>query len=533
MNLNIFSKHPKGLGLIFFTEMAERFSYYGMRSLFFLFLVSVFFSYDDASGIYGSYTGLVYLTPLLGGWIANRYWGMRRSVIVGAVTMSVGQLLMFLSACVAKQSIFTDGGIIDPSVDNSFAIFLMFTGLAVLIIGNGFFKPNLSSMVGDLYDDEEMTSDSRRDSAYTLYYCGVNIGAFLAPIVCGFVSSNGNWSNPNAFKWAFLCSSIAMVAGLIVFLVFKDKMLVSPNGKQLGLAPKRAQNISSEQTLIQNKTPLWVTVSCLIVGIGLFFAFSINSNNYNDYIAAAVYAISIVLPIYIISDRNLTKSEKLHIGVIYIVAVFVVFFWAAYEQAGSSLTIFAERHCDRFIGSWEVPTAWFQSLNPVLIILLAPVMAFLWEKLAEKKIEPSSPTKQGIGLLLLAIGYAVIAYGTYGITEQKSSMWWLVILYLIHTVAELALSPIGQSMVYKLSPSRMVSLLMGVWFLSYSASNVLAGSFAKLLPQAGEINKSFMGFEVTTLSDFFLIFAVLAGGAALILLCLCPLLNKMMHSKAK
>lgn len=534
--MKLFSNHPKGLGLLFFTEMAERFSYYGMRSLFMLYLIAVFFNNDFSAQIYGSYSGLVYLTPLLGGWMASRYWGTRRSVIVGAIVMSLGQLLMFASACFVKQSIFTDpslGGTIDTNVDNTLSIFLMFTGLAVLIIGNGFFKPNLASMVGDLYPAEELT-DSHRDAAYTIYYMGVNIGAFLAPLICGFVSSDGNWMNPGAFKWAFLCSAIAMLLGLMVFVLFKNKMLVSPEGKQLGLPPMAApkkQETEINQGCCAVKNSPWMIVVSLLLGIGLFIAFSLNATNFNDYITAAVYSISIALPVYIISDRNLTRCEKLKIGVIYIIAVFVVFFWAVYEQAGTSLTIFADRNCDRSIGSWEVPTAWFQSINPIAIVILAPIMAIMWEKLATRKIEPSSPAKQALGLLLLSLGYVVIAYGTHGLGEHaKASLWWLVALYLIHTLVELCLSPIGQSMVYKLSPSRMVSLLMGVWFMSSAASNVLAGSFASLLPETGQAPKSLLGFEVTTLSEFFLIFAVMSGVAAIILFALCPMLKKMMNT---
>ena len=531
--MKLFSKHPKGLGLLFFTEMAERFSYYGMRSLFMLYLIAVFFNNDFSAQIYGSYSGLVYLTPLLGGWIASRYWGNRRSVIVGAIVMSVGHLLMFASACFVKQSIFTDpslGGTIDANVDNTLSIFLMFTGLAVLIVGNGFFKPNLASMVGDLYPADELT-DTRRDSAYTIYYMGVNVGAFLAPLICGFVSADGNWMNPGAFKWAFLCSAIAMIIGLLVFVLFKNKMLVGADGKPVGLPPKttvKDENTSQNETVAKKSSP-WMAIASLVLGIGLFILFSLNATNFNDYITAIVYATTIALPVYIISDRNLTRGEKTKIGVIYIIVAFVIFFWAAYEQAGTSLTIFADRYCNRMIGSWEMPTAWFQTINPIAIIVLAPVIAILWEKLAMRRLEPSSPVKQAIGLLILAIGYVVIAYGTHGMGEQaKASMWWLVALYVIHTIAELCLSPIGQSLVYKLSPSRLVSLLMGVWFMSISTSNVLAGSFATLLPQAGQAPKSLLGLEITTLSEIFLIFAVMAGVASVILFAICPMLKKMM-----
>ena len=231
--------HPKGLYLLFVTEMAERFSYYGMRALFTLYLVAAFFNEGMASQLYGSYTGLVYLTPLLGGYIADRYWGNRRSIIAGGLMMAVGQFLMFLSACFVQQSIFSDptkGGSIDASVDNSLALTLMFCGLAALIFGNGFFKPNISTMVGDLYTKE----DKRRDAAFTIFYMGINVGATIAPFVCGTVGE-GNWNNLEPFKWGFLCACIAMLLSVIVFVALKNRYLVTPEGLGIGLPPKQSQ----------------------------------------------------------------------------------------------------------------------------------------------------------------------------------------------------------------------------------------------------------------------------------------------------
>ena len=264
----------------------------------------------------------------------------------------------------------------------------------------------------------------------------------------------------------------------------------------------------------------------------MFWLFTLNATNINDYISAAVYAISIALPVFIITDNTLSTTDRKHIGVIYIIAVFVIFFWSAFEQAGSSLTLFAEQQCDRHVGSFEVPTPWFQSINPIVVVLMAPVMATLWETLAKHSKEPSSPVKQAIGLLLLSIGYFVIAWGTYGLDDgQKASLWWLFALYFIHTIGELSLSPIGLSMVSRLSPAHLASLLMGVWFMSNAASNILAGKLATLLPSAnGDAaeGSSFLGIHIATLTDFFLLFAVMSGLAAILLFCLCPTLKKMM-----
>ena len=482
--------HPAGLYLLFVTEMAERFSYYGMRALFVLYMVSAFFSNEYASQIYGSYTGLVYLTPLLGGYIADRYWGNRKSIIAGGILMAIGQFLMFFSACTVKQSIMQEGGAIDASVDNGFSLFLMFAGLGFLIFGNGFFKPNISTMVGDLYEK----TDSRKDSAFTIFYMGINVGAFIAPLICGSLG-DGNWANPSNFKWGFFCAGVAMVLSIVVFWLMKDKVLKTPEGLQIGLPPsiselrhekdelahKEAVAHHQEKEDVHNSpVRLW---GCILGAVVLFVVFSLGSESFNDYISAAVYAISLALPVFIITDRGLTLDEKSRIGVIYIIAVFVIFFWSAFEQAGSSLTLFAEYQVDRAIGSWTMPTTWFQSINPIVVVCFAPIMAMLWQWLGKKKLEPFSPAKQAIGLMLLAIGYVVIAIATKGLdANTKVNMWWMFALYFIHTIGELSLSPIGLSMVNKLSPARLASLLMGVWFMSNATSNILAGNLATLLP---------------------------------------------------
>ncbi|MCQ2973232.1 MAG: peptide MFS transporter [Bacteroidales bacterium] len=527
--------HPKGLYLLFVTEMAERFSYYGMRALFVLYLVAAFFNDSMASQIYGSYTGLVYLTPLLGGYIADKYWGNRRSIIAGGLIMAVGQFLMFASACFVKQSIFAENGTIDASVDNSFSMILMFTGLACLIFGNGFFKPNISTMVGDLYEK----TDTRKDSAFTIFYMGINVGAFIAPLICGSLGE-GNWMNPAGFKWGFFCAGVAMVFSILVFWLFKNKYLKTPEGLQIGLPPRESELRKEKDELAEKNANkegvsndvknspirLW---GCILGAIALFILFAFNSESFNDYISASIYAIAIALPIFIITDKGLTTIEKCRIGVIYIIAVFVIFFWSAFEQAGSSLTLFAEKQVDRTIGDWTMPTTWFQSINPIVVVCFAPIMAMLWEFLGKRNLEPFSPAKQAIGLMLLSLGYIVIAIATKDADQTtKVSMWWLFALYFLHTIGELSLSPIGLSMVNKLSPARLASLLMGVWFMSNAASNIFAGKLATLLPSTNGETQHFLGIEIANLTDFFTLFAVMAGIASIVLFALCPLLKKMM-----
>lgn len=458
--------HPKGLYLLFVTEMAERFSYYGMRAVFTLYMVAALFTVESASEIYGYYTGLVYLTPLLGGYIADRYWGNRRSIIVGGMLMAFGQFLMFLSASFVQPAIKEAEGMIDPTVNNQLAIICMMGGLFFLILGNGFFKPNISTMVGSLYRPD----DQRKDSAFTIFYMGINVGATLGPLTCGIFE--GDYLNPMRFKWAFLCACIAMLASTLIFYLLKNKYLMDYEGNAIGTKPK-----------LQEKT----------------------------------------------ERQQLTRKEKQHIVVIFIIAAFVIFFWATYEQAGVSLTYFADQQTDRHIFGWEMPTSYFQSFPAIFVVLLAPFMNLAWEVLRRFGHEPSSVMKQAIGLAFLSIGYMLIAFGVKDLGPNvKVSMLWLTGLYFIHTLGELSLSPIGLSLVSKLSPKHLASLMMGIWFMSTAVSNMLAGQLATLYPDGS--SKSLCGIiEIASLHDFFMMFVVLSGVAAIALACISPLLNRMMR----
>ena len=505
--------HPKGLYLLFVTEMWERFSYYGMRALFMLYMVqALLFDKELASQVYGSYTGLVYLTPLIGGYIADRYWGNRRSIVTGALTMAVGQFLLFLSACYYHEV--------------GLAKYLMFCGLGLLILGNGFFKPNISTMVGRLYRPD----DSRKDSAFTIFYMGVNVGSTLAPLICGLI---GNTGHPEDFKWGFLAACIGMLLGAAVFRICMNRYICDPDGNPVGTAPAR----SKETTEKDEKKPSNTGRTVLMVAFTLILTilFSVNWGHTSDgvfagadWIGSLIYATVIVMPIIIITDKSLTRTEPARIGVIYIIAFFVIFFWSAYEQAGASLTFFADEQTDRRIGNWEMPAAYFQSFNPIMIVTLAPVFAAIWSFLGKRGWEPSSPRKQSIGLLLLSLGYLYIAFGVKDIEPGvKVSMAWLTGLYLIHTMGELCLAPIGLSLVYKLSPARFSSLLMGVWYLSTSAANKFAGFLSGFYPEHG-VSKSCLGYQVENLYDFFMLFVFMSGAAAVILFLLSGKLQKMM-----
>lgn len=490
--------HPKGLYLLFMTEMWERFSYYGMRAIFMLYMTKMLLMGDaEASNIYGSYGGLVYLTPLLGGYLSDRFLGNRRSIEIGGLLMAIGQFIMFFSAS-------TTGGT---------AVTLMWLGLTMLIVGNGFFKPNISTMVGQLYTK----GDRRVDSAFTVFYMGINLGAFFAPLVCGYLAENID------FKWGFLVAGIGMIIGLITFITQKNKYLHDADQQPIGM-PTNKFGIAQ-----------WGIVAGAIALIFFLMNFKTMFASDLDVIGYLIYGAMIVMPLIILTDKSLAKDERDRIMVIFILAFFVIFFWSAFEQAGASLTIFADRNTDRHIFGWEMPASWFQSVNALAILALAPVFSALWLKLGNRNMEPTSPKKMALGLALVALGYVVIAFGVKGVGDTtRISMFWLLSLYVIHTMGELCLSPIGLSMVSKLAPLRFSSMLMGTWFLANAAANKFAGTLSALIPGGGESGEgakvtSFLGYEITNLFDFFLLFVVMCGVAAAILFVMSRWLEKKMH----
>ena len=497
------SKHPKGLYLIFATSTAERFSYYGMRAIFILFLTqALLFDKEHAASIYGSYTGLVYLTPLIGGYIADKYWGIRRSVFWGAIMMAVGQFLMFFSASMLDAV--------------QLSHWLMYGGLTFLILGNGCFKPTVSSLVGQLYEP----GDRRLDSAYTIFYMGVNVGSFLAPLVCGYFGETGN---PNDFKWGFLIAAIVTVFTVILFETQKNKYLIGPDAKKE--QPRSASNTEHPVVDSSKKKRNYLLLGALTIALAIFFHQCFG----NDWISIGIFTACIVFPVSILLEGSLTKIERDRIFVIYIIAFFVIFFWAAYEQAGASLTLFASEQTDRVILGWEMPASWIQSFNPFFVVILAAIMPGVWGFLNKRGMEPASPTKQAVGLLLLSLGYLVICFGVKDAQPGvKVSLIWLTGLYFIHTMGEIALSPIGLSMVNKLTPIRFASLMMGIWYLSTATANKFAGTLSGLYPEAGKV-KTLLGYRIETMYDFFMVFVVMSATASLILFLFSKKLQKMMH----
>jgi proton-dependent oligopeptide transporter, POT family len=563
--------HPKGLYVLFATEMWERFNYYGMRAILILFMTkALLFDKTLASQLYGSYTSLVYLTPLIGGFIADKYWGNKRSIIVGGILMALGEFVLFFCASLYQSA---------PGLST----FLFFAGLGLMITGNGFFKPNISSLVGQMYQK----GDRRVDAAYTIFYMGINVGGALGPILCSAVGETGN---PADFKWSFLVAGIGMLLSVIIQKIYQDKYLIDPKGNELGNEQKTMPSFF--------KNP--VTSSIGLVGLSaiLIGMLYIDAKVFS-FIFYLLIASLLLIAFLIFGDKILSKIEKQRIVVIFTVAFFVVFFWSAFEQAGASLTFFTDEQTDRrlnmnvpvwiinlvslgllglvakfwkkaiknlrendkslLIGAqivmgiiaigllyfnisfylngestWsvnEIGAGAFQSLNSVFVVSLAPLFAWLWIKLG--KNEPSSPTKMAIGLLVLSIGYLVIAMGVKNLQPNvKVSMLWITSLYFLHTCGELCLSPIGLSLVNKLSPLKYASLLMAVWFLANAFANKLAGVLSALYPENGKTT-FFLGYKMENLYDFFMLFVVLSGVAALILFLLTKKLQKLMNTTSE
>jgi len=566
--------HPKGLWVLFGTEMWERFNFYGMRALLTLFMVNALMMKEgDASLIYGGFLALCYLTPMLGGFISDRFLGNRNCIIMGGLMMACGQLLLFTSASVFTGSVST-------------ATTLMWVAMGVIIFGNGFFKPNISSMVGSLYPK---TEKSKLDKAFTIFYMGINLGGMLGQFICPILGdvkhevrqADGTMSvirDIHAFKWGFLAASGAMVLGTLIFIALKNKYVVTPEGRPIGGLPsKQVASDFEEGEATQAKFSSRSLIGAVAAFILLFLAmhyytadfrfFPEGANPVKTIIYPIIYASGLTLAGLILTDTTLTKIERQRIWVIYIVSFFVIFFWAAFEQAGSSLTFIADNQTDRHILGWDVPPSMVQIFNGIFVVLLAVPFSLLWGSLGKAGREPISPMKQAIGLLLIAVSYFIIAHnvkdlGTTGLLAIK----WLILLYLIQTCGELCLSPIGLSLVGKLAPKRFASLLYGVFFLSNASGYALAGTLGALIPPTTDkfINAQklgidlqavldkkvtltpeqlktlddaqisatypvFAGVTIHNLYEFFMVFVVLCRIASVILFLLTPVLKRMMN----
>ena len=445
--------HPAGLYLVFFTGMWERFSYYAMRGILVLYLTATWLNgglgYDEkfSTTVYGLATGLCYFTPLFGGWLSDRYLGQRKSILIGGFIMVLAQFLLF-----APELFTTVSPNLTPEqlAHNEFIGRVgLFAGLFLLIIGNGFFKPNISSIVGDLYEP----GDRRLDSAFSIFYMGINLGAVIAPLIVGlladnvfattFVDANGVTQITHGYRYGFLAAAVGVLIGQLLFVFLSNKYLGN-----IGMEPKGAAKLA-ESTTEEVKVPL-------------------------------------------------TRQEKERIVVIFIFFFFAVFFFAGMEQAGASFNLYANKYIDRTIFGHEIPTAWLQMINPFFVIVLAPVFAYFWNTRLGQAL--NTPLKMGLGLIVLGIGFwfMLIAgfqrgatwHGGLNIVDNadatiKASMIWMILTYLLHTIGELSLSPVGLSIVTKLSPARFASLFMGVWIMAAAFANMLAGLISSYVVELG------------------------------------------------
>ncbi|WP_439555163.1 peptide MFS transporter [Dyadobacter sp.] len=453
MASQISQKHPRGLYVLFFAEMWERFSYYGMRAILLLFLLDnirggMGLSASEGTAIYGLYTASVYLLTLPGGWLADNILGQKKAIWYGGIVIMLGHIILAVPA----------GPV------------LFFIGLSTVAIGTGLLKPNISSIVGELYPE----GGARRDAAFSIFYMGINLGSFLGIAIVGYLGEKVSW------HMGFGAAAIGMLLGLIVFRYGSATYL-----KGLGEVPtakeEDPQNVAPQSG--NNKLLGYGLIALLVV-----FLIVLQSSGTIDMTTAQglaqgagviIVSISAAYFLFILVAGGLTRVEKYRVGVLIILFLAIALFWAGYEQAGTSLQIFAERHTQRMIGGWEVPSSWFQNFQPTFVLIFAPILASLWISLSSKNMNPSIPVKFAMGLILLGLSFFVmVAASNIAVTGELVSPFFLTFTYLLHTIGELCVSPVGLSSYTKLAPKRYVSQLMGIWFVGASLGNLIAGIFA-------------------------------------------------------
>lgn len=484
--------HPKGLYTLFATEMWERFSYYGMRALLVLYLTAQLaddgFGLDRAAALelYAIFTGLVYLTPILGGWIADSFMGKRKTVYIGGIVMAIGQFLLASSAFMAQ------------SLEPDTRMFLFNFGLGVLILGNGFFKPNISTIVGDFYDD----NDPLKDSAFNIFYMGINLGAILGPFIAGALGENVQWG------YGFLSAGIGMIIG-VVWMYFRENTL-----EQNGLPPKSA----ADKYILDSKD--WrdifgYSIGMVVATLGIIYVWGMIPDNITTVIVIIGFIGLIVGLGYIIFKGTEGGDEWSRMAVILVLAFFNIVFWAGFEQAGGTMNLFAAENTDRMLFGWEVPASWYQNINPFAILVFAPIYSVMWLKLDAMKLNPRTPIKFALGMFLGAAAFYIMTQASNLAADgHLVSPMWLVSVYVVLTLGELMLSPIGLSMITKLAPGKLVSVVMGLWMASFAAGNYFAGIMESILHK---YDLELYPFITMTML-----------GTGVILVVLSPLLNKAM-----
>ncbi|MEP1305711.1 MAG: peptide MFS transporter [Balneola sp.] len=549
LTANDFFGHPRGLSTLFFTELWERFSYYGMRALLVLFMTSeaigdnpgMGFGVGEATAIYGIYTFFVYVLSLPGGWVADNIWGQKKAVFVGGCIIAAGHFSM----AVPTTTFF-------------------FIGLALIVIGTGLLKPNVSSMVGDIYPE----GGARRDAGFSIFYMGINLGAILGPLLCGLLGEGYNW------HWGFSLAGFGMLLGLISYKV-GDKYLMG--------AGELSESFTKEE--VSRKSKIFYTISSILIAVVVVFGFLQSSGAIDVALEALAQNLGIVAVIitfiffgYIIFFGGHNTEEKKKLGVIFWLFILASLFWSGFEQAGSSLNLFAADLTDRSVGpssflggfgalivtfllalpigyyvlkairredlwsiakialigsavgllaflywvfsqignGWEIPASTLQLINPTFIVIFAPIFGFLWTWLASRNANPSIPLKFALGLFGLAAGFFVLAWGSANASSTELvSPAWLIVTYFLHTVGELCLSPVGLSSMTKLAPKTRVSQMMGIWFVAAALGNLMAGLMAGQL-------------ETLAPSGLFQSVALVVGGGGIVALLAAPSVRKLM-----
>ena len=444
--------HPRGLSTLFFTELWERLSYYGMRAILVLFMVDALqnggFGLTDgkAAAIYGLYTAGVYLLALPGGWMADRLIGQQQAVFWGGVVIAAGHFTMALPLIPGLEGL------------TSLSFFL---GLILIVIGTGLLKPNVSAVVGELYPEK----GAKRDAGFSLFYMGINIGAFAGPLICGYLGEDVDW------HLGFSAAGFGMLIGLVQY-----KMGLKYLGDAGTLRDVTPETLKRDWGRFYAASGA-ILGTCVLLYV-LRDSLGITLEGMAQVTGVIIVGLAIVYFGYILAAGGLNQTEKKRVVVIFLLFVGAAMFWSGFEQAGSSMNLFAERHTNRMVGDWEAPASWLQSVNPLFIIIFAPIFGWLWVALGSR--EPSIPFKFGMGLLLLGSGFMVMAWGSTYIPDSPNgvSPMWLIVTYFLHTAGELCLSPVGLSSVTKLSPRRLVGQMMGTWFMGAALGNLIAGLVA-------------------------------------------------------
>jgi proton-dependent oligopeptide transporter, POT family len=500
--------HPRGLYILFLTELWERFSYYGMRALLILYLTKHFL-FDDKQGglIVGSYAALVYAMPVLGGMIADRYLGFRKAITFGAVLLVCGHFGMAFEGPEATRQM-VDGETVVQRDQVYTQVFYL--SLALIIVGVGFLKANISSIVGQLYED----SDPRRDAGFTIFYMGINLGAFTATLLCAYLGENYGW------RYGFGLAGFGMLVGLLTF-TWGNKYL-----QGLGEPPDKSVLQPSLFGSFSKEHQIYLAGIVAVFGIWQL----IQRTGELGYVLSVFGGIVLVIVMWF-SLTKCTPVERDRMLVMLALIILSVFFWALFEQAGSSLTLFTDRN----VAMGDFFTAgMFQSLNPFFIFIFAPIFAWVWVRLSQQGLEPSTPMKFGLGVLQVGLGFAVLIFGaSQAGPDGKVAVIWLALMYLLHTTGELCISPVGLSMVTRLSVARVGGMMMGVWFLSSSFAAYVAGMIAGLMaiPEQDGAQDGLASLAIyTTVFEKLALVAVVVG---VLMLLVAPFLHRRMHLDAK